>query len=274
MGKIIKLGQVKSSINPNTATLVGGAFDLFHVGHLRYLARASECGRPLVVIVQTDKMVSIRKGLNRPVINQNHRADIIASLYFVDYVLILDRPAHYEEYLEVIQPKNLVFFKENMIYRKRRALEIEKKFPSIRVVFLSVKKKAISTSSIIKKILEKPNFEKIKHPIARRLHELASHCQSKIGKISAILFYKGKLVEEAFNNKLETHAEALLFKQAKKHKIPIEKCDLYILIPPCIMCSELILKNKVKNVFYLHSYGNDDGLKLLKNHRIFVKKIS
>ncbi len=273
MEKIIKLSQIKKFIRPNIATLVGGSFDLFHVGHLRYLEEASKCGRPLVVIVQTDKMVSIRKGLNRPIINQQHRAEIIASLQCVDYVIILDKPSHYGKYLKIIQPKCLVLFKENMVYRKRRALEVKKEFPSIRIVFLFVKRKAVSTSSIIKKILEKPNLEKIKDPISKRLHELALQSQSKIGKISAMLFYRGKLIDETQNNKAEAHAEAVLIKRAKNNKIPLAECDLYILIPPCISCSELILKNKIKNVFYLHPYGNDDGLKLLRNNGVRVRKI-
>ena len=121
--------------------------------------------------------------------------------------------------------------------------------------------------------MNKPDFTKIKHPIAKRLHELASKSKAKVGKISALLFHHEKLVEESKNSKIESHAEAIIIRQAKKDRIPLEECDLYVLITPCIMCSEIIVRNKIKKVFYLHPYGNDDGLQFLKKNGVTVRKI-
>lgn len=75
MGKIIKLKEVKKFIKLHTSTLVGGVFDLFHLGHLRYLKSSSTYSRPLVII-QTDRTASYWKGFNRPIIGQNKRAEI------------------------------------------------------------------------------------------------------------------------------------------------------------------------------------------------------
>ena len=106
MGKIVKLSEINKFVSPYQSTLVGGCFDLFHVGHLRYLKAASRFGRPLIVIVQTDKTISVRKGPTRPIINQWQRAEIISSLEFVDFVLILDKPSHHDGYLKIIKPNS------------------------------------------------------------------------------------------------------------------------------------------------------------------------
>jgi len=275
MGKIIKLSEVDKLISSNKATLVGGCFDLFHIGHLRYLRVASQFGRPLIVIVQTDKTVSVRKGPTRPVINQWQRAEIVSFLEFVDFVLILDKPSHYDGYLKIIKPRHLVFFKENMKYRKRRMEEIKKKFPKIRTVFVGrndVKRIIISTTRIAEKILRKPSFKKIKNPIVRELWKLAAQSEAKVGKISALLMHNGKIIVKSKNNTVEIHAEIIVIKQAKKKNINLAECELYILIPPCIMCSEFILKSGIKKVYYLYPYGNDDGIRLLRKNKVLVKR--
>ncbi len=270
MGKIIKLREINNLIKPNTCTLVGGVFDLFHIGHLRYLRSASKYSKPLVVIVQTDKMVSVRKGLTRPIIQHNYRAEIISSLDFVDYVIILDKPSHYDGYLEAIKPKHLIFYKENLTYRKRRAKDIAKIFPDINIVFITGKKME-STSKIIKRILEKPNL-KFKDHIKKELHSLAEQSQAKVGKISAIIMKNNKILVKAGNTKTELHAESIAIRQAIKNKINLENCQLYILIPPCISCAERIAKSKIKTVYYLYPYGNDDGIKLLRTSKIKIRR--
>jgi len=270
--KIINLRQINKLIKPYTATLVGGVFDLFHVGHLRYLKAASKHSRPLVVSVQSDKTTRIRKGFNRPIINQEQRAEIIAELEFVDYVLILDKPSHYDKYLEILKPKYLIFYKENLTYRKRRAKDIQNKFSFIKVVFVDTGRKTISTTKIAKKILAQPNFNKIKDKIARNLHIQASQSQARVGKISALIVYKNKIILSNNNTKSEVHAEVVALRKAIKKKIPLKKCKIYILIPPCISCAEEIYKKGIETVYYLYPYGNDDGIKFLRKHGVKVKR--
>ena len=274
MGKIVRLGKLKKLLKPGECTLVGGAFDLFHTGHLRFLRAASKQGRPLVVIVQTDKMVRIRKGFSRPIVSENHRAEIISALEFVDYVLILDRATHYDRYIEAIRPRNIVFFKENMHYRMRRAKEIERKFPKTKVIFISKKgfgRKVMNTSKIIKKICNPPIRKKVGDVIVDQLYELSEKSPSKVGKISAILTNGKKIVKIGGNTKSERHAEMQIL--SKKIKgANLADCCLYVLIPPCIQCSEKIVKTRLKTVYYLHAYGNDDGIALLRKSGIKVSK--
>ena len=67
-----------------------GVFDLMHVGHVRYLAHARELGDALVVAINSDRSVRELKGPDRPVFDQDERAEILAALRHVDYVVIFD----------------------------------------------------------------------------------------------------------------------------------------------------------------------------------------
>ena len=67
-----------------------GVFDLLHVGHVRYLAQASELGDALVVAINSDRSVRELKGADRPIFNEAERAEILAALRHVDYVTIFD----------------------------------------------------------------------------------------------------------------------------------------------------------------------------------------
>lgn len=72
--------------------LANGAFDLLHVGHVRYLNAAKALGSKLVVAINSDASVRALKGEGRPIIPENERAEIIAALEAVDAVVIF--PEH------------------------------------------------------------------------------------------------------------------------------------------------------------------------------------
>jgi rfaE bifunctional protein nucleotidyltransferase chain/domain len=67
-----------------------GVFDLLHVGHVRYLTEARALGEALVVAINSDRAVRELKGPNRPVFDENERAEILAALRQVDYVVVFD----------------------------------------------------------------------------------------------------------------------------------------------------------------------------------------
>jgi rfaE bifunctional protein nucleotidyltransferase chain/domain len=67
-----------------------GVFDLLHVGHARYLRLARTLGDALVVAANSDASVRELKGADRPLMNENDRAEILAALESVDYVTIFD----------------------------------------------------------------------------------------------------------------------------------------------------------------------------------------
>lgn len=83
--------------------LANGCFDLFHVGHIRYLAGAKDLGDCLIVGINSDAQVRKLKGENRPFMPENERAEIVAALRFVDYVTIFDEPT-VENLIRAVRP--------------------------------------------------------------------------------------------------------------------------------------------------------------------------
>lgn len=84
--------QERERLRVDGARLVftNGVFDLLHVGHVRYLAEARALGDALVVAINSDRSVRELKGPGRPVFDQAERAEILAALRWVDYVVIFD----------------------------------------------------------------------------------------------------------------------------------------------------------------------------------------
>jgi len=72
--------------------VANGAFDLLHVGHVRYLKAAKDLtsGGLLVVGLNSDRSVRASKGEGRPVVPENERAEIVAALRCVDLVVLFD----------------------------------------------------------------------------------------------------------------------------------------------------------------------------------------
>lgn len=67
-----------------------GCFDLLHAGHVRYLQQARELGDALAVGLNSDRSVRELKGEGRPINRQDDRAEVLAALGCVDYVVIFD----------------------------------------------------------------------------------------------------------------------------------------------------------------------------------------
>jgi D-glycero-beta-D-manno-heptose 1-phosphate adenylyltransferase len=75
-----------------TVAFANGCFDLLHVGHVRYLDGARREADRLVVAVNDDASVRALKGEGRPLLPQNERAEIVAALRAVDYVVLFSEP--------------------------------------------------------------------------------------------------------------------------------------------------------------------------------------
>ena len=65
-----------------------GCFDVLHVGHIRYLQQAKQQGDVLIVAINSDDSVRAIRGDKRPLVPENERAEILAALECVDYVMI------------------------------------------------------------------------------------------------------------------------------------------------------------------------------------------
>jgi rfaE bifunctional protein nucleotidyltransferase chain/domain len=75
-----------------TVAFANGCFDLLHVGHVRYLEAAAAEADILVVAINDDESVRALKGEGRPILEALHRAELVAALRCVDYVVIFAEP--------------------------------------------------------------------------------------------------------------------------------------------------------------------------------------
>jgi rfaE bifunctional protein nucleotidyltransferase chain/domain len=112
MEKILPKEKLKEEIGVlkgqgKKIVFTNGCFDIIHVGHVRYLSEAKKLGDILVLALNSDMSVKSIKGDLRPIVPQDERAAIVASLEAVDYVTIF-----YEEtplkLIEYLQPDILV----------------------------------------------------------------------------------------------------------------------------------------------------------------------
>ncbi len=99
LGKIVASERAAGKV----VVLANGCFDIFHVGHIRYLREAKARGDLLIVALNSDKSVRKLKGMGRPILPQAERAEILAAFSFVDYITIFDEPT-VEKILRQLKP--------------------------------------------------------------------------------------------------------------------------------------------------------------------------
>ena len=96
-----KLAELKS--HGSRVVFANGCFDTLHVGHIRYLEGARREGDVLVVGVNADSSVCRLKGPGRPILDENARAQLVAALRSVDFVVLFPEP-NVESLLEDLRP--------------------------------------------------------------------------------------------------------------------------------------------------------------------------
>lgn len=84
--------------------LANGAFDLLHVGHVRYLAAARDLGDLLIVAVNSDASVRGLKGPDRPILPEAERVELLSHLACVDHIVLFDEPT-VAEVLRAVRPQ-------------------------------------------------------------------------------------------------------------------------------------------------------------------------
>jgi len=110
--KIVSLSQLKDlaqswKAKGSKIVFTNGCFDLLHAGHVAYLSEAADLGDKLIVGLNSDQSVSCIKGPQRPVNNENTRSTLLASMFFIDAVVLFgdDTPL---ELIKAVLPDVLV----------------------------------------------------------------------------------------------------------------------------------------------------------------------
>lgn len=110
--KIFNQEELKARLNvwrllEKKIVFTNGCFDLVHLGHIDYLANAADLGDKLVVGLNSDKSTSDIKGTNRPITDERSRAMMLASMSFVDAVILFDEETPVE-LIRLVKPDVLV----------------------------------------------------------------------------------------------------------------------------------------------------------------------
>ena len=157
MSKIFQNAANVRNVLPQgkTFTLVGGCFDLLHVGHIHLFEYAASLEDILVVSVLSDTYARKYKDPERPIMIQKHRAIMVASIGFVDFVYVSDISPSSPETLQLLKPDSVVFGEEpgNVEKTRRRIENVANASPNTKIRFLHrYDEEEISTSYIIDKI--------------------------------------------------------------------------------------------------------------------------
>jgi D-glycero-beta-D-manno-heptose 1-phosphate adenylyltransferase len=91
----------------NIIVFTNGCFDILHRGHIEYLAKAASHGEILIVGLNSDSSIKRIKGPSRPIQDEQTRALVMASLHFVNMVILFDEDTPYN-LIEKVQPDILV----------------------------------------------------------------------------------------------------------------------------------------------------------------------
>lgn len=93
--KIISFDRIEKQVSDwkskgETIVFTNGCFDIVHLGHITYLAKAADLGTKLIIGLNSDKSVKKIKGENKPIMDENSRAIVLASLSFVSAVVVFE----------------------------------------------------------------------------------------------------------------------------------------------------------------------------------------
>ena len=102
-----RLREILKKRRGKTIVFTNGCFDILHIGHVKYLKAAKSKGDILIVGLNADRSVRRLKGPSRPLTPQNERAQILAALECVDFVVLFNEDTP-ERLIRMLQPDVLV----------------------------------------------------------------------------------------------------------------------------------------------------------------------
>lgn len=175
------LGQMIDSLRTlgMKITLTSGSFDLLHVGHAKYLERASEYGDILVVGVDSDAKIKARKGPSRPVVGENERLRLLSHIRGVDLLTLKEPDEEKWGLIKLVRPDTLIVTAET--YGSEEIKELEQKYCKRVVVLepqattstgaqirrIQIGEKQVLTEALETITLEEGVSEELKRELAR-----------------------------------------------------------------------------------------------------------
>ncbi len=284
--------------------LVQGSWDLFHLGHLRYILKARGLCDFLIIAMDSDEKIRKRKGPTRPVIPEGERYEFISLLGIADEVVVkaVDEPKWH--LIKTVKPDVLVAIKEN--YTDEQVEKLEKFCGKVAVLPRQAK---TSTSDKIRQITLSSRLRKVEgveekvakaaagmkkrihyskempEPIPELLKELRKSTDD-VCPTAAACFWNGQwmfgtnqidftIPEYDIQNRTELfydtveHAEINLLKKLGKVKT-LENAAFYVTLFPCDHCMKVLANKGVKEIYYLEDHPDRNWSK--RSHALAEKK--
>lgn len=127
--KTDEVEQLAKSLHKQNKSIVvvGGCFDIIHLGHVRFLNHAKEQGNVLFVLVENDATIKNAKGNERPINTQMQRAEVLIGLKSVDYVILLPplcKDSDYDDIITRLKPDIIAVTSNdpNKAHKERQAM--------------------------------------------------------------------------------------------------------------------------------------------------------
>lgn len=131
---------------------VTGVYDLLHIGHVRYLRKASSHGDVMIVGLNSDESAKKLKGETRPVLGEEVRAEMLSYLDFVDYIVIYSW-VHAGKIIKILKPDVYVCVEGSWSGNLEDKAEVKvARQEKIEVVVIPYQSQEVSTSKIIDKV--------------------------------------------------------------------------------------------------------------------------
>jgi rfaE bifunctional protein nucleotidyltransferase chain/domain len=129
--------------------LVGGCFDILHIGHVKFLSEARGMGDCLIVLLESDKKSRKLKGRNRPVFIQSERAEMLSSLRSVDLVVLLPMMEDDTDYLNLVKKikPGIIAVTENDPQMEKKRRQAEEAGAELKIIPFT---KTFSSSKLVK----------------------------------------------------------------------------------------------------------------------------
>ena len=145
---IISARKLKMSLPARKRiVLVGGCFDILHIGHVRFLSEAKRMGDYLVVLLEGDRKLKKLKGGKRPIFIQKERAEMLSALGSVDLIVLLptmDTDRSYLNLIRRIKPEVIAVTENDPLMEKKRR-QAEEVGSGLRIIPLT---KRVSSSKL------------------------------------------------------------------------------------------------------------------------------
>lgn len=267
--------------------LVQGSWDLFHLGHLKYIKKAKELCDYLIIAMDGDEKIRKRKGPSRPIIPETERYEFMDLLDVANYIVIKDVNEAKWELIKAVKPDVLVAIKDN--YSDEDIVKLEQICGRVAIL---PRQSESSTSDKIRKATMAIQAEKVEkidgrvkesivtmkkrlgltdemeEPIAQLFEHIQKStdwvCPVAVGCYYNEQWYVGtnkidlNLSQYDIDNRTELfyssieHAEINLLKQLGE----VSKLDapIYTTLFPCDKCMKVLKDKGVKEIYYLEDH--------------------